>query len=94
MADNNCFFLSRAHDRNRGKDSKVMGMDLTAPKQDITRWRHHWSIRPPDYPPPKTLVETLDQTNAPFYPGTYVAVKTIPLLALFRRALLSTVSAR
>ena len=94
MADYNCFFLSRAHDRNKGKFSKVIGMDLTAFKEEVTRWRHHWSIRPPDDPLPETLVETLDQTNAAFYSGIYVAVKTIPLLTLFQRALLSTVSAR
>ena len=60
-----------------------MGMDLTAFKQEITRWRHHWSIGPPDDPLPETLVETLDQTNAAFYPGIYVAVKTTHYLPHF-----------
>ena len=69
-------------------------MDLTAFKEEIARWRHQWAIRSPDDPLPETLVETLDQTNAAFYSGIYVAVKTIPLLTLFQRALLSTVSAR
>ena len=44
---------------NKVKNSKVMGMDLTAFKKEITRRRHHWSIRPPDDPLPETLVETL-----------------------------------
>ena len=39
--------------------------------------RHHLSIRPPDGPLPETLVATLDQTNAAFYPGIYVVVKTL-----------------
>ena len=58
MADNNCFLLPVLMIEIGEKNSKVMGMDLTAPKQDITRWRHHWSIRPPDYPPPKTPPNT------------------------------------
>ena len=52
-------------------------MDLTAFKQEITKWRHHWSIGPPDDPLPETLVETLDQTNAGFCEGIYVAVTTL-----------------
>ena len=52
-------------------------IDLTAFKQEITKWRHHWSIGPPDDPLPETLVETLDQTNAAFYAGIYVAVTTL-----------------
>ena len=52
-------------------------MDLTAFKQEITKWRHHWSIGPPDDPLPETLVETLDQTSAGFYEGIYVAVTTL-----------------
>ena len=39
-------------------------IDLTAFKQEITKWRHHWSIGPPDDPLSETLVETLDQSNA------------------------------
>ena len=61
---------------------------VTAFKQEITRWRLHWSIGPPDDPLPETLVETLDQTNSTFYPLRYF------LHTLFRRALLSVVSAR
>ena len=60
MADYNCILLSRSHDRNKGKFSKVMGMDLTAFKEEIARWRHHWAVRPPDEPLSETLVETLD----------------------------------
>ena len=48
-----------------------------------------WSfIRLPDDPLPETLVETLDQTNAAFYPVRHF------ILTLFRRALMSAVSAR
>ena len=43
---------------NKVKNSKVMGMDLTAFKKESTRRRHHWLIRPPGDPLPKTLVET------------------------------------
>ena len=68
-------------------------MDLTAFKQEITKWRHHWSIGPPDNPLPETLVETLDQTSAGFYEGFMWQLQHF-LLSLFRRALLSAVSAR
>ena len=56
----------------------------TAFKKEITRWRHRWLIRPPD----DLLFETLDQTNAAFYPVRHF------LPTIFRRALLSAVSAR
>ena len=61
--------------------SKITLMSLeweTAFKQEITRERLRWSIGPPDYPLPGTLVETLYQTNA----------------SLLRPALLSAVLAR
>ena len=54
-------------------------MGITAFKQEISRWRHHLSIRPPNDPLAETLVETLDQTNAAFYPEIYVVVKTPPI---------------
>ena len=57
-------------------------------KQEITCWRHRWLIRPPDDPLAEILVETLDQTNAAFYPVRHF------LLTLFRPALLSAVSAQ
>ena len=54
-------------------------MGITAFKKEISRWRHHLPIRPPNDPLPETLVETLDQTNAAFYPGINVVVKTPPI---------------
>ena len=59
----------------------------TAFQQEITRWRHYWLIRSPDDPLAEILVETLDQTNAAFYPVGHL------LLTQFRRSLLSAVSA-
>ena len=46
--------------------------------------RHCWCIRELTDSLPQTLVETLDVANAAFYPGIYVAVKTLltyPVLA-------------
>ena len=52
-------------------------IDLEAFKLKVNRWRYRWSIREPTHPLPQTLVETLDVSNAAFYPGIYVAVKTL-----------------
>ena len=54
-----------------------MAIDLEAFKLEVNRWRYRWSIREPTDPLPQTLVETLDVANAAFYPGIYVAVKTL-----------------
>jgi hypothetical protein len=54
-----------------------MGIDLEAFKQEVTRWRHRWSLRQPDDHLPQTLVETLDKTNVAFYPEIYLAIKTL-----------------
>ena len=54
-----------------------MAIDFQALKLEVNRWRYRWSIRESTDPLPQTLVETLDVANAAFYPGTYVAVKTL-----------------
>ena len=54
-----------------------MAIDLEEFKLEVNRWRYRWSIREPTDPLPQTLVETLDVANAAFYPGIYVAVKTL-----------------
>ena len=54
-----------------------MAIDLEDFKLEVNRWKYRWSIREPTDPLPQTLVETLDVANAAFYPGTYVAVKTL-----------------
>ena len=54
-----------------------MAIDLEEFKLEVNRWRYRWSIRKPTDPLPQTLVETLDVANAAFYPGIYVAVKTL-----------------
>ena len=54
-----------------------MAIDLEEFKLEVNRWKYRWSIREPTDPLPQTLVETLDVANAAFYPGIYVAVKTL-----------------
>ena len=54
-----------------------MAIDLEKFKLEVNRWRYRWSIREPTDPLPQTLAETLDVANAAFYPGIYVAVKTL-----------------
>ena len=54
-----------------------MAIDLEDFKLEVNRWKYCWSIREPTDPLPQTLVETLDVANAAFYPGIYVAVKTL-----------------
>ena len=49
-----------------------MAIDLEEFKLEVNRWRYQ-----PTNPLPQTLVETLDVANATFYPGIYVAVKTL-----------------
>ena len=70
-----------------------MAIDLEAFKLEVNRWRYRWSIREATDPLPQTLVETLEAANAAFYPGIYVAVKTV-LTLLCRHALLSAASVR
>lgn len=43
---------------------------------EIKRWKSRWSHRE-SVRLPKTLLETLDETNAALYPGIYVAMKTL-----------------
>ena len=83
-------FLSLFYCRKSPSKTTLMSLNCeTAFKQEITRWRHLWSvIRPPDDPLVEILVETLCQTNTAFYRVGHF------LLTLFRRVLLSTVSAR
>ena len=53
-----------------------MGIPEAEFKTEVTRWKHKWSGMDPNVTP-QTLVETLDQANAQFYPGVYVALVTL-----------------
>ena len=77
------FYIGKLAQLTEGKVESIfeyfgddMAISLNDFKLEVTRWKHRWSLRESDRLP-KTLLETLDETNVAFYPGIYVAIKTL-----------------